>query len=139
MERRVLDEPFELFRIIGTAVVSGPGVTDGEFVELEHVHDPNLSYCTAEELRLLVHTCPHKQAAVGSSVDGDPAGCGVSFLEEVFGSTLEVIKTVLLVSKSASFVPSLAILSTSSDVCYSQDPTQVSNKEQVCSIVIWLN
>lgn len=52
----LLDEPFELLRIVRTAVVGGPGVTDGEFVELEHVHDPDLSHRAAKELGPLVHT-----------------------------------------------------------------------------------
>lgn len=66
-QESLLDEPFKLFRIIGTAVVSGPGMTDGEFVELEHIHDPNLSYRTTEELGLLVYTCRWKKKHIDYS------------------------------------------------------------------------
>lgn len=59
MSRRpeaLLDEPLKLLRIVRTAVVGGPGVTDGEPVKLEHVHDPDLSDGTTEEIGPLVHT-----------------------------------------------------------------------------------
>lgn len=52
----VLDEPFELLGVVCTAVVGGPGVADGEFVELEHVHDTDLGHGTAEQFGTLVHT-----------------------------------------------------------------------------------
>lgn len=51
----VLDEPLELLRIVRTAIVSGPGVADGEFVELQHVHDADFCHCTAVQVRALVH------------------------------------------------------------------------------------
>lgn len=53
----LLDEPFELLRVVCTAVVSGPGVADGKLMELEHVHHPNLSHSTAKQVRTLIHTC----------------------------------------------------------------------------------
>lgn len=53
----LLYEPVKLFRVIRTAVVSCPGVTNGELVKLEHVHDPDLSHRTPEQLGPLVHTC----------------------------------------------------------------------------------
>ena len=52
----ILDEPLELLRIVRTAVVGGPGVADGELVELQHIHHPNLCHSTAEQVRTLVHT-----------------------------------------------------------------------------------
>lgn len=52
----VLDEPFELLGVVGTAVVGGPGVADGELVKLEHVHDSDLGHGAAEQVRTLVYT-----------------------------------------------------------------------------------
>lgn len=51
----VLDEPFELLRVVGTAVVGGPGVADGEFMELQHIHHPDLRHHTAKQVWTLVH------------------------------------------------------------------------------------
>lgn len=48
MSHHLLDEPIELLFVFRAAKVCGPGMTDGELVELEHVHDSHLSYGTAE-------------------------------------------------------------------------------------------
>lgn len=53
----VLDEPFILLGVVGAAVVGGPSVADGEFVELEHVHHADLRHRTAEQIRTLVDAC----------------------------------------------------------------------------------
>lgn len=50
----VLDEPLELLRVVRTAVVGGPGVADGELVELQHIHHADLRHHTAEQVRTLV-------------------------------------------------------------------------------------
>ena len=52
----ILDEPLELLRFVCRAVVGGPGVSNGELVELEHVHDSHLGHGTAKQLWPLVHT-----------------------------------------------------------------------------------
>jgi len=51
----VLDEPLELLRVVRATVVGGPGVADGEFVELQHVHHPDLCHGAAKQLWTLVH------------------------------------------------------------------------------------
>lgn len=51
----LLDEPVELLPDVRAAEVRGPGVADGELVELQHVHDPDLSHGAAEQLGTLVH------------------------------------------------------------------------------------
>lgn len=51
----VLDEPIKLLFVFRTSEVRGPGVTDGELVEFEHVHDAHLSHSAAEQLGPLVH------------------------------------------------------------------------------------
>lgn len=48
-------------------------------------------------------TLTHEEATVRGSVDGDPVGSGESLSDQVLGRTLEVIETVLLVPKSASW------------------------------------
>lgn len=53
----VLDEPLELLRFVRTAVVGGPRVADGEFVELQHIHHPDLCHSTAKQVWTLVHAC----------------------------------------------------------------------------------
>lgn len=53
----VLDEPFKLLGVVGAAVVGGPSVTDGELVELEHIHHADLSHRTAKQIWTLVDTC----------------------------------------------------------------------------------
>lgn len=40
--------------VVGAAEVGGPGVADGELVELQHVHDADLSDGAAEQLWPLV-------------------------------------------------------------------------------------
>lgn len=50
----VLDEPSILLGVVGAAVVGGPSVTDGEFVELEHIHHADLRHRAAEQIRTLV-------------------------------------------------------------------------------------
>lgn len=57
----ILDEPLELFGVVRTAVVSGPGVADSELVELQHIHDPDLCHSTAKQVWTLVHTCSCKK------------------------------------------------------------------------------
>lgn len=52
----LLDEPVELLFVFRAAEVGGPGVADGKLVELQHVHDSNLSHSAAEQLGPLVHT-----------------------------------------------------------------------------------
>lgn len=51
----LLDEPIKLIRGLGAAEVGGPGVADGELVELQHVHDAHLGHSAAEQLGPLVH------------------------------------------------------------------------------------
>jgi len=51
----LLHETIILLFVFRTAKVSGPGVTNGELVELQHVHDAHLSDGTAEQLGPLVH------------------------------------------------------------------------------------
>lgn len=51
----LLNEPLELLRIIRTAIVGGPGVADGEFVELEHIHDADFCHRAAVQVRALVN------------------------------------------------------------------------------------
>lgn len=51
----LLHETIKLLFVFRTAEVCGPGVADGELVELQHVHDADLSDSTAEQLRPLVH------------------------------------------------------------------------------------
>lgn len=51
----LLDEPIKLIRVLGAAEVGGPGVADGELVELQHVHDAHLGHSAAEQLGPLVH------------------------------------------------------------------------------------
>lgn len=53
----ILDEPLKLLRVVRTAVVGGPRVADGEFVELEHIHYPHFCHSTAEQVWTLVHAC----------------------------------------------------------------------------------
>lgn len=50
-----LDEPVILLFNVGAAKVCGPGVADGELMELQHVHDSHLSHGAAKQLRTLVH------------------------------------------------------------------------------------
>lgn len=52
----VLDEPLELLRVVRGAIVGGPGVADGEFVKLQHIHHPDLRHRTAKQVWALVHT-----------------------------------------------------------------------------------
>lgn len=52
----LLAEPLELLFVFRTAKVGGPGVANGKLVELQHVHDADLSHRTAKQLRPLVHT-----------------------------------------------------------------------------------
>lgn len=52
----LLDEPLKLLFVFRAAKVCGPGMADGELVELQHVHDADLSHGTAEQLGSLVHT-----------------------------------------------------------------------------------
>lgn len=57
----------------------------------------NLNVC------LHTHTAlTHKQAAVGSPVNGDAAGCGVVLPDQVLCGALEVVEAVLLVPQRAS-------------------------------------
>lgn len=51
----ILDEPLKLLRVVRAAVVSGPSVADGEFVELQHVHHADLRHRAAEQIRTLVN------------------------------------------------------------------------------------
>lgn len=50
-----LDEPVILLFNVGAAKICGPGVADGELMELQHVHDSHLSHGAAKQLRTLVH------------------------------------------------------------------------------------
>lgn len=50
-----LDEPVKLLFNVRAAKICGPGVADGELMELQHVHDSDLSHCAAKQLRTLVH------------------------------------------------------------------------------------
>lgn len=52
----VLDEPIELLFVFRAAEVCGPSVADGELVELQHVHDADLSYGTTKQFRSLIDT-----------------------------------------------------------------------------------
>ena len=54
--RNLLYEPLKLLFDLGAAKVGGPGVSNGELVELEHVHDSHLGHGTAKQLWPLVHT-----------------------------------------------------------------------------------
>lgn len=54
----VLVEPLKLLRVVRAAVVGGPGVADGEFVELQHIHHPHLCHSTAKQVWPLVHASP---------------------------------------------------------------------------------
>lgn len=54
--RYILDEPLKLLCIIWAAVISCPSVTDGEFVELQHIHHPHLCHSTAIQVWTLIHT-----------------------------------------------------------------------------------
>lgn len=58
----------------------------------------SLDDCVSSSLKLT-----HEQAAVGGSVDGDPAGRGESLPDQELGRTLEVIETVLLVPEGAGW------------------------------------
>lgn len=51
----LLKETVKLLLRVRAAKVCGPGVADGELVELQHVHDSNLSHSAAKQLRTLVH------------------------------------------------------------------------------------
>lgn len=51
----LLDETVKLLLNVRAAKICGPGVADGELVELQHVHDSHLSHSAAKELRTLVH------------------------------------------------------------------------------------
>lgn len=52
----LLHETIKLLLNVGAAKVCGPGVADGELVELQHVHDAYLSHSAAKQFWTLVHT-----------------------------------------------------------------------------------
>lgn len=62
-----LDEPVKLLFNVRAAKICGPGVADGELMELQHVHDSDLSHCAAKQLRTLVDAgrCGRGQSVCG--------------------------------------------------------------------------
>jgi hypothetical protein len=65
----------------------------------------------AKQLRPLVDACGHQKAAIGATLDCKLFTACVAFLDEEFGSGLEVVKDVLLVEKAACIVPRLTVFS----------------------------
>lgn len=59
-QKYLLVQPFKLFFTVRTAIISCPGMTNGVFVELKHIHYSNLSNNAAEQVRALISTSSFK-------------------------------------------------------------------------------
>ena len=54
--KTLLDEPFKVLFAVRAPIIGGPGMTNGIFMELQHVHYSNLSNNTTKEVRSLICT-----------------------------------------------------------------------------------
>ena len=116
VERRVGVEGLELVRVVGGAVVVGPGPADGELVEAEHVHDADGGQGGAEEVGALGHAGADEQAAVAAAADGELGALVYLFGDQPLGGGDEVVEDVLLVQLGAGLVPVLAVLAAAAEV-----------------------
>ena len=114
--RGVSEEGLELIRILRRAKVGGPGPSDGELVEPQHVEDTHVRNACTEEVRTLRQARSYQQATVAAAADRQLWRARVAVLDEPLRRCDEVVEDVLLVQLRPCFIPGPAVLPSSAQV-----------------------
>ena len=127
--RRVGPQHLEHLRVVRASVIRGPGPSDREFVEPEHVHHPDRGERRPEELGLLVQHRADEQPAVRAAGDGEAGRLGDRVVDQELGGGDEVVEDVLLVLQHSRPVPALAVLAAAPQVDLYVDPAAFEEHE----------
>ncbi len=82
----------------------------------QHVHHGHAAQDGGEEIRPLDHGRAHEQPAVAAAFDGNPPRRRVALRDQVLRGRDEVVEDVLLPAEHAGPVPSLAVLSSATEI-----------------------
>ena len=110
MQGRVRQQIRNGSRVIGRAVLGGPGRAAGKLVIPQHVEDAHGGKSDREEFRTLRHDSADQQPTVRSPLYRETAWGGVLEGDEVLGGGDEVIEHVLLLRFHSRLMPRFAIL-----------------------------
>ena len=96
MQGRDLGQCVELVLIIRTSKIRGPRVTHGVTMEAEHVHDADCSNAGTIQIGTLIQTGADQQTAIGTAQNGQLIRRGKSLLDQILGTSLKIVETILL-------------------------------------------
>src|SRR5215813_2593080 len=116
MQRRIGVDGFELFGVVGGAIVGGPAPADSKFVKAQHVHYADRRQCGAIEVGALGEAGADQQATVAAAPNGQIGRVSVMVGDEPLRCSDEVIEHVLLVQLSTCEMPLFAILAPTTQV-----------------------
>ena len=120
--RRVAEQPVQLLRDTGIAVLDGPGRPELRRRVPDHIEQWGHADHRVEELRPLGQCGADEQAAVRSAVDGELPGRGPALGDEPLGGSVEVVEDVLLAAEHAGAMPVLTLLAAAAEVRHRPDP-----------------
>ena len=114
--RRVAEQPAELRRVVGVAVLLGPRHAEAEPLVADHVEQRRRAHDGREQVGPLRQGRADQQAAVGAAPAGQLVRGGPALRDEVVADGVEVVEHVLLVRAHARAVPLLALLAAAAQV-----------------------
>ena len=123
--RRVAQQPSEISRFVGVAVLRDPVAGDAEFVIAHHVEQRHRAHDAVEQIRPLRRGSAYQPATVAATKGHQPLVAGVTLTDQPFGAGVEIVKHVLLVAEHAAFVPALAELVTTAQTRLRHDDATV--------------
>ena len=106
----VAEQPAQLGRVGGGAVLVVPGAAERELLVAHHVQQRRRADHRPVGGRTLGERGPHQQAAVRAAHDPQPVRGGVARVDQGLGRGVQVVEHVLLVRPVAGQVPPLAFL-----------------------------
>lgn len=116
MQWRIFEQVIEMFFHIWAAIVAAPSVTNGEFVETQHVQHAHLRYRSAEQIGPLIDAGANQKTSIGATLNDQLLAFGVFVLDEVLSGRLKIIENILFVEQTAAVVPFLAIFTTAANI-----------------------
>ena len=96
----------------------------------QHVIDPDMGDHRACQVRVLGQECPHQQAAIASSFHRQSCRAGVTPLDQVPGTSREVVEDILLAGEIAVEMPLGAVFAAATEIGHDIDPAAIKPQPQ---------
>ena len=89
----------------------------------KHIHYAHCGKACAKQIGPLRHASTYQQSTIATTLNRQLRALGVFFINEPLRPSNKIIKDILFKKLGARFMPSIAILTTTSQVCNCEYPT----------------